>query len=221
MVIVFLLLGLLCVSPAAAAPPAGTAVALWVSGPLHDGEIPAAMPARFVLLEDGQVFVGGTSAIASARPPKKDLKAIQKLLARARKAPGLAGGVTFGPGEKRYRLFLRKGPEVLAKGDPGGAPAGLRPLAQLVKALETFTHPGLRPFSPDSFAVMLHDVAQAGGCREWRLPVSLAELRKGPAVIPAAAASGWPTGGYPASVCEGDRRYTVTLRPLLPGETVL
>ena len=28
----------------------------------------------------------------------------------------------------------------------------------------------------------------------------------------------WPTGALPACVCADDRRYAVTLRPLLPGE---
>ena len=35
---------------------------------------------------------------------------------------------------------------------------------------------------------------------------------------PAAEAEGWPTGALPASVCAGDKRVSVTLRPLLPDE---
>jgi hypothetical protein len=220
MIAVFLLVLLCAAAPASAALPPGTVVALWVSGPATHGEIPSAMPARFVLLEDGRVFVGGTSVVASARLPKKDQKAIDKLAARVRKLSGLGAPLTMGSGEKQFRLFLRKGPEILARGTLAQAPAALRPLAQLLETLETFTHPDLRPFSPESFAVTLHESALAGGCRDWQLPVSLAALRKGPALIPAAVASGWPTGGYPASVCDGNRQVTVTLRPLLPGETL-
>jgi len=220
MIVVFLLAALCAALPAAAAAPSGTVVALWVARPATHGEIPSAMPARFVMLEDGRVFVGGTSTVASARLPKKDLKVIEKLASRVRKLPGLAGPLTLGPGEQQFRVFLRKGPEILAKGAPAQAPPAMRPLAQLLEALEGFTHPDLRPFSPDSFALALHEQPLEGGCREWALPVSPAQLRKGPVVVPAAAASGWPTGGYPASVCDGDRHYTVTLRPLLPGETL-
>ena len=36
--------------------------------------------------------------------------------------------------------------------------------------------------------------------------------------VAAADAIGWPTGALPASVCAGDKRFVVTLRPLLPGE---
>jgi hypothetical protein len=206
--------------PAAAAAPPDTVVALWVTGgPSTRGEIPSGMPARFVLLEDGRVFVGGLSAVASAKLPKKDLKAIDKLVARVRKLPGLTSTVALGPGDHQFRLFLRKGPEVLARGGLSGAPAAVRPLVQLVEALSAFTHPELRPFSADRFLLTLHDQTLDGGCREWQLPVGAAQLRQSPVVIPAAAASGWPTGGYPASVCEGDRRYAVTLRPLVPGET--
>jgi hypothetical protein len=36
--------------------------------------------------------------------------------------------------------------------------------------------------------------------------------------VPAADFASWPTGAAPASVCAGDKKYVVTLRPLLPGE---
>ena len=39
-----------------------------------------------------------------------------------------------------------------------------------------------------------------------------------PRVVKAEAAATWPTGAVAASVCAGDKRYAVTLRPLLPGE---
>jgi len=36
--------------------------------------------------------------------------------------------------------------------------------------------------------------------------------------VSASEAHDWPTGAAPAAVCDGDRRFVVTLRPLLPGE---
>jgi hypothetical protein len=57
-----------------------------------------------------------------------------------------------------------------------------------------------------------------GGCRPWRQTVPLAEVLAGPRTVDARSAYDWPTGALPAAVCDGDRRYVVTLRPLLPGE---
>jgi len=37
-------------------------------------------------------------------------------------------------------------------------------------------------------------------------------------LVSASEAPDWPTGGAPGAVCDGDRRFVVTLRPLLPGE---
>jgi hypothetical protein len=59
----------------------------------------------------------------------------------------------------------------------------------------------------------------AGGCRAWSFSFPIAEALAGPRAVPAADAAGWPTGAMPALVCVDDRRYLVTLRPLLPGET--
>ena len=58
----------------------------------------------------------------------------------------------------------------------------------------------------------------AGGCRAWGFTFPIAQALAGPRAVTAAEASGWPTGAVPASVCADDRRYAVTLRPLLPGE---
>jgi hypothetical protein len=215
-VIVFLLSA---VPRAEAALPKEAVAALWVTAPATHGEIPGHLPARFVLFEDGRVFVGGTAGLFTARLEKRDLKEVDKHLARVRKMSGLTAPVTLGPGEQQYRLWLRKGTEVLAKGDPAQAPAALKSLAALLETLAGFTHPELQPYVPESFVVSVLDQPLEGGCRDWQWPVRLSELRKAPATVPASAAAGWPTGGYPASVCEGDRTYTVLLRPLLPGET--
>ena len=57
-----------------------------------------------------------------------------------------------------------------------------------------------------------------GGCRAWSFSLPLAQALAAPRFLAAAEALGWPTGAMPASVCADDRRYAVTLRPLLPDE---
>jgi hypothetical protein len=206
-------------TPLFATPP-DAVVALSTTAPSTQGEIPEAMPLRFVLLENGQVYVGGTSEIASGRLEKKDVKMIEKQIERVRKLPGLTTSPqTLGPGDRLFRLSLRKTGEVLAKGDPSRAPAAVKPLGALIESLLAFDHPSLRPYTAESFVLSAREGHLPGGCRDWRLPVALADVLQQPRLIAAPATAGWPTGGIPASVCAGDRRYAVTLRPLVPGET--
>ena len=210
---------LILASPLAAAPPPQAVVALWTTSPPVRGEIPEALPLRFVLLEDGQVFVGGTSEIASGQLDKRDVRAFEKHLDKVRKIPGASGPLTLGPGDPMFRLWSRKAGEIVAKGDPAGAPGNLRPLAQLIQVILEFQHPSLRPFHPSSYAVAARESGLPGGCRSWTFPVALNDALKHPLVVDAPAAAGWPTGATPAVVCAADRRYAVTLRPLVPGET--
>lgn len=209
---------LLLATPLLAAPPTDAVAALWTSAPPAHGEIPEGMPLRFAMFEDGRVFVGGTSEIGAGKLDKKEMKAIEKELERVRKM-GLSGPQMFGPGERVFRLSIRKVGEVIAKGEPSAAPGPLRPLAQLVETLAHFTHPSLRPFAPPSFAVAARESGLPGGCRSWLLPVPLTDALKQPQIVPATSVYGWPTGGTPAVVCSAERRYAVTFRPLLPGET--
>jgi hypothetical protein len=211
---------LLATAPAFAGLPSNTTVALYQIGGSTTGEIASGAPPRFALLEDGQVFVGGASRIASARLPGKDLKAVGRQLDRVRKLGNLPSPVVLGPGPQRFRLLQRKGQaEVIAQGDPSRAAGTVKPLGVLIEMLLAFDHPALKVVTPESYLLSLQPGTLVGGCREWRLPVKPAELKKAPAVVPASAVVGWPTGGHAASVCDRNDRYTVTLRPLLPGET--
>ncbi len=138
-----------------------------------------------------------------------------------RKLPGItAAPVALGGDASRTsRLWLRDGPvEVVATGDPAAAPPALAPLASLLSDLLSFHHPSLRPYAPTSYAMTVREARLAGGCRAWGFAFPLAQALAGPRVVTAAEASGWPTGAMPASVCADDRRYAVTLRPLLPAE---
>ena len=185
------------------------------------GQVADAAPPRFVLLEDGQVFVGGTHGLATTKLDGREMKDLDRRLSDLRKHPALAGVVTIGPGTAVRRLILRKGRPLEAKieGDLAAAAPGLKPLADMVRELETYHHPGLRPYAPAFFALSAREGTLPGGCRKWLKFESLDDAVFAPRVVTAADYPTWPTGAAPAAVCAGDKRYVVTLRPLLPGET--
>ncbi len=128
--------------------------------------------------------------------------------------------LSFGPGERRFRLRLLKGKvlELQASGDPAAAGPDQQPVARLLADLAAFDHASLRLLAPSGYAATAVEQALPGGCREWTLPVGLPELVAGPRQLTAAEAASWPTGATAASVCDRGRRYAVTFRPLLPGE---
>ena len=212
---------LLGVSTTARAADIPKAVVVLEAGavPLPD-QVAAAAPPRFVLLEDGQVFVGGTSSIVTARLAGRELKDLERRLSDIRKLPGLAGVVTVGPGTQVRRLSLRKGRalDIRVEGDLAQSPPALLPLAALVGDLERFHHPSLRPYAPTRLALQAREAALPGGCRRWTRPEPLADSVFAPQAVSAADFETWPKGAAPASVCAADKKYVVTLRPLLPGE---
>ncbi len=214
-------LGLVAViSPLARAAEVSTAVlTLEAISALPGDQVKAALPLRFVLLESGQVFVGGTSHILAGQLGKDELSALERRANDVRKLPGLGSTVTFGPGPG-FRLVLGKSKplDILVQGDPAAAAPGLLPLASLVKDLAAFGHASLRPHAPAGYSLGVREGKLVGGCRTWTLPVGLAEAAAAPHVVPIEAAVGWPTGAVPAQVCTGDKTYVVTLRPLIPGE---
>lgn len=213
-------LALVLAASARAAEIPDAVVVLYVSSPNAPGQVPEAAPPRFVLLEDGQAFVGGTSHLASARLEKGEIKDIEKQISRIRKLPGLGASVALGPGPARRRLILRKGRplEIMAVGDPAVAPDALRPLAALLSDLEALNPPDLRPYAPAFYALAAREGTLPGGCRPWGFTVPLPDVLSSPRPVPGSATGEWPTGATPASVCSGDKTYVVTLRPLLPGE---
>jgi len=217
---VLLLVGL--GAPAAAAPGEipNAIVVLEVFARSRPDDVPESAPPRFVLLEDGQVFVGGTSRVAAGRISPAEVKALDRRIADVRRLPGLAGTVQLGGGEGRQRLLLRRGRplDMTVVGDTSQAAAVLRPLAALIDDLARFDHPGLRPYGPATYAVSAREGTLAGGCRPWPFKESPAESIFAPRTLPGDSLLDWPTGASPASVCVGDKTYVVTFRPLLPGE---
>lgn len=181
----------------------------------------ASAPPRFVLLEDGQVFVGGDARVEAGRLDKREAQALLKRAEALRRLPGIGPEVALGGRDDvavRLRLLDGRPLEVRATGAPASAPAPLAPLAALVSDLARFHHPSLRPYAPSSYAMVVREARLVGGCREWTFPFPLASALAAPRSVSASEAEGWPTGALPASVCADDKRYAVTLRPLLPGE---
>jgi hypothetical protein len=204
----------------AAAEIPNAAVVLEVLVPVVPGDVPPAAPPRFVLMEDGTVYAGGTRDVRVGKLEPQELKDLERRISEVRKLP-LTGVMTIGPGNERRRLFLKKGRplDMLLNGDPADPPASVRALAALVTDLARFQHASLRPYEPTSFAMSAKEGALAGGCRPWTLPEPLAESVFAPRIVPAKGHGDWPTGSVPASVClENDKRYIVTFRPLLPNE---
>jgi hypothetical protein len=196
-------------------------VALQVSAPPTPGQVPEAMPPRFVLMEDGTAYLGGTSVLATARLEKSEIKAIEKDIERIRKIPGLATRIDLGPGvERTYRIIVRKGKplDLTAVGDLAGASPAFRPVVSLIIRLADFSSPDLHPYRPTSYALSAREETLPGGCRAWTFPVALTQVLASPQVVSASVAEVWPTGGNAASVCAGDKHYVVALRPILPGE---
>jgi hypothetical protein len=212
--------GLAAASARAGDVPKATAV-LEVTAPMLAGHVPEAAPLRFVLLESGQIFVGGTSDIAVGQLTSSELKALEKRLTDLRKLPGISSTVALGGGTQSQHLVVRKGRplDITVTGEPSAAPPPLKPLAALLDDLASFDHPSLRPWKPESYALRAREGKLPGGCRSWPYAEALAGTDFAPRVVPAEQVRYWPTGAAPASVCQGDKSWIVTLRPLLPGET--
>jgi hypothetical protein len=194
---------------------------LEVDAPTRSGQVGASAPVRFVLLETGQIYVGGTSEIAVGQLTSSEQKALEKRLGDLRKLPGIGGTVAFGSGKERAHLIVRKGRplDMVVTGAFTDAPAPLKPLAALLAELASFDHPSLKRWQPASYALRAKEGKLPGGCRPWPFEEPLAGLEFTPRVMPADKILYWPTGAAPASVCAGDKSWIVTLRPLVPDET--
>ena len=146
----------------------GALIELFASTPFAPLQSWSAAPPRFVLMEDGQVFLGGSKEVLAGRLEKEEVKALESQLEAVRKMPGLASVVSFAEGdEPSFRLRVGKGKplDVRATGDPRKAGPALRPLAAFLERLLRFDHPSLRPYAPASFALTAREIGRAS-CRE-------------------------------------------------------
>ena len=120
-------------------------------------------PPRFALLKDGQAVVGGTSRVETVRLDKSELSALKRRVDAARKAIGKSSRLALGEGGAVVRLrFPDEPPVEVALGlapapppAPGGEP---EPVAALVADVLSFRHPGLVPYEPPGYALVLREV---------------------------------------------------------------
>jgi len=213
------LLALALVRGASASEVPG-AVLVLEADPGSPGSDPAGAPPRFVLMKDGELFVGGTERFEAGRLDKTESSALLKKADAVRRLR-LSSPVSFeGDASRTARLRLLEGKplEIVVKGDPAQGSPALAPLASLLTDLLRYDHPSLRPYEPASFALTAREARLIGGCRAWSFGFPITEALSAPRTVAAEDANGWPTGARPASVCVDSHRYVVTLRPLLPGE---
>jgi hypothetical protein len=214
-----LLLSLVLVGGGSAAEVPG-AVLVLEADPGSPGSDATGAPPRFLLMKDGEVFVGGTERLEAGRLDKVDSSALLKRADAVRRLR-LSSPVSLGGDASRtarLRLLEGKPLEIVVKGDTGQAPPALAPLASLLDDLLRYDHPSLRPYAPTSYAMVAREGRLVGGCRAWPFGFPITDAVSAPRTVTAEEANGWPTGARPASVCADGRRYVVTLRPLLPGE---
>ncbi len=223
---------------ATAADVPNATIVLTVPLVAHTGQVAEAAPERFVMLGDGQVFVGGTSEIETCRLEAGELAAflaevdaVRKPRKKKRKDPGqpwLDGPTVWSFGGSWERSVLRfaadagRGLPALRLelvGDPASAPFGLKPLGDLAQRLAEFDVPCLRPYAPASYRMRAMRGTLPGGCRApGGLAPMLMPALANPVAVPANLAKDWPHGAVAAQVCDTSSRYLVTLTPLLPGE---
>ena len=56
-----------------------------------------------------------------------------------------------------------------------------------------------------------------GGCRTAKGLPSLSQSVSGDVPVPETVTRGFPTGPDMSQVCDGEKRYTVVFRPVIPG----
>ena len=195
-------------------------VALEVIEPPVAWRVAEAAPMRFALLERGRVYVGGSTQLAVGLLESRERKDLEKRVERVAKQKGLGGEVRLGPGETRHRLhFPERGVLVMAVGDPAAATGDLRRLGMLIEELRDFDHHSLVPWSPIKYLLSVSRRDVPGGCRLWQLDLDPESLLRQPMVVPSGAVPSWTTGATPTAACHDGRRFAVTLRPLVPGES--
>lgn len=184
------------------------------------------VPARFVLLTDGSVFVGGRREVLRGSLDKAEMQGIATRLDAAMKSFTKTGApktlvVGDGPAIFRFSVLLGSSLQVVVMGKlPLESPPvpPLEPLPEFIRRLAGFRHPSLRPFDPAEFTMIVKEKALAGGCRTARGLPSLPQAVANDTVVPELITRGFPTGAEMAQVCDGLKRYTVVFRPHIPGE---
>jgi hypothetical protein len=187
------------------------------------------VPTRFVVLTDGSVFLGGRREIIRGFLDKSEMQALSTRLDLALKALGktpLPPTIMLGdgPATLRFSVLLGVPLHTVIMGDleasTSTAPRGPRPatsqIVEFIRYLANFRHPSLKPWDPEQFAMIVKEQTLLGGCRSSKgLPVLNTASET---VVPAAVTHGFPTGADLTQVCDGQKRYALAFRPLIPGE---
>jgi hypothetical protein len=118
----------------AGAADAPEAAIVLEAAPGTPGSDPAGAPPRFVLMKDGQVFVGGTERLEIGRLERAEASAIENRADAVRRLRLTSPVALGGDSSRTARLRLLDGRplEIVVNGDPAAAPPALAPLASLV-----------------------------------------------------------------------------------------
>lgn len=181
------------------------------------------VPPRFVLLTDGSVFVGGRREVLRGSLDKGEMQVLSTRLAVAMKSSGQAGPpptlvVGEGPAIFRFSVLLPAPLQIVVMGTlPAAEGQALAPLPDFIRRLAGFRHPSLRPYDPAEFTMIVREKTLAGGCRIASGLPPLSESGSADVRVPETVTRGFPTGPDMSQVCDGEKRYTVVFRPVIPG----
>jgi hypothetical protein len=188
----------------------------------HEG-----MPTRLLILDDGAFYVSGAREILHGRLGARELADLRARVDDAWEwlgaiRTGLPNALAFSDGAPRYDVEILGARRIKVRwsGDPDLRTPEQGALADLSARLVRFRHASMQRFRPAEFRARAFEETLAGGCRSLRgLPPVAALLAPGGVVVSAATAASWPRGVDVAQVCDGPRRYSIVLQPLLPGES--
>ncbi|MBK5255812.1 MAG: hypothetical protein JJE39_07255 [Vicinamibacteria bacterium] len=176
-------------------------------------------------MTDGSVFVGGRREILRGLLDRAEMQGVATRLDMILKSLGPAGppstlSLGDGPALFRFSVLIGARLQTVLTGSlpPESAPA-LEPLPEFIRSLASFRHPSLRPFDPPQFAMIVREKTLSGGCRPpGALLPPLAQSIANEVVVSEKVTRGLPTGAEMAQICDGEKRYAVVFRPLIPGE---
>lgn len=182
------------------------------------------VPPRFVLLTDGSIFVGGRRDLLRGLLSRDEMQTVAESLDRAVKSlePEAASPtVTIGEGPANFRFSVLLGSplQTVVMGVlPAENAPPVSPLADFIVSLARFRHPSLRPFDPPEFALIVRGGTLPGGCRSSAGLPRLSTAMTSEIVVSERVTRGFPTGAEVTHVCDGDKRFRVVFRPIIPGE---
>ena len=184
------------------------------------GHVGASAPVRFVLLENGQIYVGGTSESrsgSSRRPSRRPSRSASATCGscRASAARSRSGRAGARPPDRAQGAAARHGGD----GRFADAPAPLKPLAALLASSRRSTTRACSRWKPRAYALRAREGKLPGGCRPWPFEEPLTGLSSRRASCPPTSVHTGRRAPRPLRSAPGDKSWIVTFRPLAPDET--